>query len=285
MTASPTLDLALHLNRVRANTPLIHNITNHVSMNIMANVLLAIGASPAMAHAREEAAEFAAMADALTINIGTLSPHWVDAMEDAARAALAAGTPWVLDPVAVGATAYRREVGARLLALSPSVIRGNASEILVLADLSDQLSSPSQQSSGRGVDSTAASHSARDAAISLARRSGAVVAVTGEVDLVTDGRQVARIEGGHALMPRVTALGCSLTGVVGAWIAGTEASSTEDIFLATTAALASYAVAGELAAQTAQGPGSFSVAFLDRLYALDSNTLTQHARLEITDAS
>ncbi|MGO2132000.1 MAG: hydroxyethylthiazole kinase [Halomonas sp.] len=281
MTASPTLDLALRLSRVRANTPLIHNITNHVAMNIMANVLLAIGASPAMAHAREEAAEFAAMADALTINIGTLSPHWVDAMEDAARAALAAGTPWVLDPVAVGATAYRREVGARLLALSPSVIRGNASEILALADLSDQAN---QLSSGRGVDSTAASHSAQDAAILLARHSGAVVAVTGEVDLVTDGRQIAQIEGGHALMPRVTALGCSLTGVVGAWVAETDTGSTRDIFLATTAALASYAVAGELAAQTTKGPGSFSVAFLDKLYALDGDTLTQHARLEITDA-
>lgn len=284
MTISSTPDLALHLARVRAHSPLIHNITNHVSMSIMANVLLAIGASPAMAHAREEAAEFAAMADALTINIGTLSPHWVDAMEDAAGAALAAGTPWVLDPVAVGATAYRREVGARLLALSPSVIRGNASEILALANQANQLSQPNQQSSGRGVDSTAASHSAQDAAVSLARSSGAVVAVTGEVDLVTDGQRIAQIEGGHALMPRVTALGCSLTGVVAAWIAGIDADSTEETFLATTAALASYAVAGELAARTAQGPGSFSVAFLDTLYALNGDTLTQHARLEITDA-
>lgn len=275
MTASPTLDLTVHLNRVRTGSPLIHNITNHVAMNIMANVLLAVGASPAMVHAREEVAEFTVLADALTINIGTLSPHWVDAMEDAARAALSAATPWVLDPVAVGATFYRREVGARLLDLSPSVIRGNASEILALAN---------QPSGGRGADSTASSHSARDAAISLALSSGAVVAVTGEVDLVTDGRQIARIEGGHALMPRVTALGCSLTGVVAAWIAGAT-SDGEDTFLATTAALASYAVAGELAGKVAQGPGSFSVAFLDALYTLDGETLTQHARLEITDAS
>lgn len=279
MIPNPTLDLAMHLNRVRASSPLIHNITNHVSMSVMANVLLAIGASPAMAHAREEAAELAALANALTINIGTPSPHWVAAMEDAARAALASATPWVLDPVAVGATAYRREIGARLLELSPSVIRGNASEILALANC---------HGGGRGVDSTVASHGARDAAISLARSSGAVVAVTGEVDLVTDGRHIARIEGGHALMPRVTALGCSLTGVVGAWIAGANtdtATVTKNIFLATTAALASYGVAGELAGKLAQGPGSFSVAFLDALHALDGDALTRHARLEITDAS
>lgn len=266
--------LATRLERVRSSAPLIHNITNHVSMNIMANVLLAIGASPAMAHAREEAAEFAALSDALTLNIGTLSPHWVDAMQDAARAALASGTPWVLDPVGVGATAYRREVGARLLALSPSVIRGNASEIMALAH------PPDQQRQGRGVDSTTTSHSAESAAVSLALSSGAVVAVTGEVDLVTDGQQIARIEGGHALMPRVTALGCSLTGVVAAWVA-----TGENRWLATTAALTTYAVAGELAGQRAAGPGSFSIAFLDALYTLDADTLTQHARLEITDVA
>lgn len=280
MTASHTLDLAGHLYRVRTSSPLIHNITNHVSMNIMANVLLAVGASPAMAHAREEAAELAALANALTINIGTPSPRWVDAMQDAARAARAAATPWVLDPVAVGATTYRRDIGARLLALSPSVIRGNASEILALA-LANR---PNQHSGGRGADSTASTHSARDAAIALARRSGAVVAVTGEIDLVTDGRQIARIEGGHPLMPRITALGCSLSGVVAAWIAG-AINHSENMFLATTAALASYAVAGELAGRVAQGPGSFSVAFIDALYTLDGDTLTRHARLEITDAS
>ncbi|WP_346300848.1 hydroxyethylthiazole kinase, partial [Halomonas sp. BM-2019] len=112
---SPSLDVAAHLARVRERTPLVHNITNLVAMNTMANVLLAIGASPAMIHAREEAAEFTAIADALTVNIGTLSPHWVDAMIEAAEAARLTGKPWVLDPVAVGATAFRRETGARLL--------------------------------------------------------------------------------------------------------------------------------------------------------------------------
>ncbi|MGQ0336266.1 hydroxyethylthiazole kinase [Halomonas elongata] len=265
-----TIDLARHLNRVRETCPLVHNITNHVAMNTMANVLLALGASPAMAHAREEVEEFAALAGALTLNIGTLSPDWVDAMDAAARAANEAGTPWVLDPVAVGATTLRRKAGARLLALSPTVVRGNASEIMALAE---------QGGGGQGVDSTDTTEAAERAAVDLARRTGAVIAVTGETDLVTDGERLARVAGGHALMPRVTTLGCALTGVVGAHLA-----VAEDPFEACVAALAGYAVAGSIAGENARGPGSFAVAFLDALHALDTDTLTARARLEITHA-
>ncbi|SFT36641.1 hydroxyethylthiazole kinase [Halomonas saccharevitans] len=264
------IDPAAHLARVREIRPLVHNITNHVAMNSMANVLLAIGASPAMVHAREEAAEFTALAGALTINIGTLSPHWVEAMEAAALAAGETGRPWVLDPVAVGATRYRRETGARLLALSPTVIRGNASEIIALAG---------GAGGGRGVDSTDPAEAALAAARRLAAHTGGVVAVTGEVDLVTDGRRLARVHGGHPLMPRVTTLGCALTGVVAAFLAGAD-----DSFEATTAALAGYAVAGELAGEVARGPGSFAVAFLDALYHLDTEALTERAQLEVADA-
>ncbi|SEN30093.1 hydroxyethylthiazole kinase [Halomonas caseinilytica] len=266
-----TIDLAHHLGRVRETRPLVHNITNHVAMNTMANVLLAHGASPAMAHAREEVGEFAALAGAVTLNIGTLSPDWVNAMEDAARAATDAGTPWVLDPVAVGATALRREAGARLLALSPTAVRGNASEIMALAE---------QGRGGQGVDSTDTTEAAERAAVVLARRTGAVVAVTGETDLVTDGKRLARVAGGHALMPLVTTLGCALTGVVGAHLA-----IGEEPFDACVAALASYAVAGSIAGEHASGPGSFAVAFLDALHALDANTLTARAQLEITHAT
>nr|WP_298249337.1 hydroxyethylthiazole kinase [uncultured Halomonas sp.] len=268
-----TIDPAAHLARLRERAPLIHNITNLVAMNPMANVLLALGASPAMAHAREEAAEFAALADALTVNIGTLSPHWVAAMEEAAEAARLTGRPWVLDPVAVGATRYRREAGRRLLEHRPTVIRGNASEILALEQ---------QGSGGRGVDSSDSSDStetAEQAAISLARRTAAVVAVTGEVDLVTDGRRLARVPGGHALMPRVTTLGCALTGVVAAFLV-----DTDDPFAATAAALACYGEAGRRAGTTATGPGSFAVAFLDALYALDHDQLAILTALEVTDA-
>lgn len=266
-----SIDPAAHLARVRETRPLVHNITNHVAMNSMANVLLAIGASPAMVHAREEAAEFTALAGALTLNIGTLSPHWVEAMEAAALVAGETGRPWVLDPVAVGATRYRRETGARLLALSPDVIRGNASEIIALAG---------QAGGGRGVDSTDSADAALEAARRLARQTDAVVAVTGEMDLVTDGRRLARLAGGHPLMPRVTTLGCALTGVVAAFLAGAD-----DSFEATVAALASYAVAGELAGEVAQGPGSFAVAFLDALFHLDSEAIAERTRLEVHDAS
>ncbi|MDR5902593.1 hydroxyethylthiazole kinase [Halomonas icarae] len=264
------IDPAAHLARLRKRAPLIHNITNLVAMNPMANVLLALGASPAMVHAREEAAEFAALADALTINIGTLSPHWLDAMEEAAEAAQLAGRPWVLDPVAVGATRYRREAGQRLLERRPTVIRGNASEILALER---------QGSGGRGVDSSDPIEAAEEAAISLARRTAAVVAVTGEIDLVTDGRRLARISGGHPLMPRVTTLGCALTGVVAAFLV-----DAEDPFAATTAALACYGEAGRRAGTTATGPGSFAVAFLDALYALDHDQLVTLPTLEVSDA-
>ncbi|WP_372614104.1 hydroxyethylthiazole kinase [Halomonas sp.] len=264
------IDPATHLARVRETSPLVHNITNHVAMNSMANVLLAIGASPAMVHAREEAPEFTALAGALTINIGTLSPHWVEAMEASALAAGETGRPWVLDPVAVGATRYRRETGGRLLALSPDVIRGNASEIIALAG---------QAGGGRGVDSTDPAEAALDAARRLAMQTGGVVAVTGEVDLVTDGRRLAHVRGGHPLMPKVTTLGCALTGVVAAFLAGEERH-----FEATVAALASYAVAGELAGEVARGPGSFAVAFLDALYHLDAEALAERARLEVHDA-
>ena len=264
------IDPATHLARLRERAPLIHNITNLVAMNPMANVLLALGASPAMVHAREEAAEFATLADALTVNIGTLSPQWVAAMEEAAEAARLAGKPWVLDPVAVGATAYRRAAGQRLLERRPTVIRGNASEILALE---------AGGAGGRGVDSSDPVEAAEQAAVALARRLDAVVAVTGEVDRVTDGRRLARIPGGHALMPRVTTLGCALTGVVAAFLVGAE-----DPFAATVAALACYGEAGRQAGAVAAGPGSFAVAFLDALHALDSQQLSDLPPLEVTDA-
>lgn len=260
MTTPPTA-----LEAMRAGAPLIHNITNYVSMNVMANVLLAAGASPAMIHAREEAAEFAAIASALTINIGTLSPPWVAAMEEAAAAAVVAGRPWVLDPVAAGATGYRREVSARLLALKPTVIRGNASEVLALA---------ASGGTGKGVDSADNVDEAQQAAKALCGLTGGVVAVTGSVDYVTDGTREAHIANGHEIMPKVTALGCSLTGIVAAF-----AATTSDPFDATVAALAFYGLAGERAAQQADGPGSFAVHFVDTLSTITPDELASGAQI------
>ncbi|OOY17458.1 hydroxyethylthiazole kinase [Thioclava sp. DLFJ4-1] len=258
-------DPGQYLATMRQTAPLVHNITNYVAMNVMANVLLASGASPAMVHAREEAAEFAGIAQALSINIGTVSPPWAEAMEAAATVARAKDIPWVLDPVAVGATGYRRALGARLVELRPTVIRGNASEILALAG---------EAGAGKGADATESVATAEGAARALARHSGAVVAVTGAVDFVTDGERAARVANGHAMMPRVTALGCSLTGVVAAFLAG------QPRFEAVIAALAYFGLAGERAGATAQGPGSFQVAFLDALHAIDADTLTAGARIE-----
>ena len=255
----------IYLDRMRADAPLIHNIANYVSMNVMANVLLAAGASPAMIHAREEAAEFASIASALTVNIGTLSPDWVEAMVQAASAARTNGTLWVLDPVAAGATAYRRRVSADLLELKPDIVRGNASEIMALAGLAGQ---------GKGVDSGDDVAAARNAAAQVSRMTGGITIVTGPRDLLTDGSRWAEVANGHSLMPQVTALGCSLTGIVAAFAAGAE-----DRFSASTAALAYYGLSGERAAEGANGPGSFAVRFLDALAGIDGQTLTARARI------
>lgn len=256
----------LRLDQMRAAAPLVQCITNYVAMDIAANVLLAAGASPAMVHAEEEAGAFAAIAGALTVNIGTLSADWLTGMHAAVRGAEASGRPWVLDPVAHYATAFRRDAVASLVALRPTVIRGNASEIIALSG---------GQSAGKGVDAGDAVEHAEAAATALARQHGTVVAVTGPTDFVTDGRQAARITGGSPLMPQITALGCSLTCLVGAFLAMDPA----DPFASTVAALATFAAAGEAAGRQAQGPGSFAWRFLDQLAALDGAALDAGSRV------
>ncbi|MEM7498798.1 MAG: hydroxyethylthiazole kinase [Pseudomonadota bacterium] len=262
--------LAAALDTMRSAAPLVHNITNYVAMNLQANVLLAAGASPAMIHAREEAAEFAAIASALTINIGTLEPAWLDAMLWSAEAARDAGRPWVLDPVAVGATTYRRQAGGVLLARRPRAIRANASEVIALAGIGQ----PSADGGGRGVDATDGVAAAEEAARDLARRSGAVVAVTGAEDYVTDGTRAVLVHGGDPMMPRVTAMGCSLSGLCGAFLA-----AVDDPFDAVTAACALFAVAGARAGCAAAGPGSFQMAFLDQLHMIAPEDLADEARV------
>jgi hydroxyethylthiazole kinase len=273
MTASMTASVpspltpGARLARIRAERPLVQMIANYVSMDVAANALLALGASPAMVHAREEAAEFARLSGALVVNIGTLSAPWVEAMHLAAAAARAAKIPWALDPVGVGATKFRNETALALLAHKPTLIRGNASEILALARLSGAVSGAG--GGPKGVDSADPTEAAVEAAQALARATGAVVAATGAFDVVADATRVARIHGGDALMTRVTALGCALTGVAGAFLA-----QGGDPFGASVAALAYYKLAGARAASQAQGPGSFRVAFLDALAGLLSEDET-----------
>ncbi|MDO9379750.1 MAG: hydroxyethylthiazole kinase [Nocardioidaceae bacterium] len=254
---------------VRARTPLVQCLTNYVSMDVAANVLLAAGASPAMVHDRREAGEFAALAAAVVVNIGTPSPPWVEGMTDAASVAHDRGTPWVLDPVAVGATAYRRETVAALMEHRPTVVRGNASEVLAIA---------TQQSHGRGVD---ADGDLGDVAVAvdLARSTGLVVAVTGAVDVVTDGRRVAHVHGGDPRMPQITALGCSASALVGAFCA-VEA----DPFEATVAALGILAAAGGRAGARAHGPGSLRWMLVDELSTIDADALASHLRVVVDEA-
>jgi hydroxyethylthiazole kinase len=244
----------------------VHNITNYVVMNNTANALLALGASPAMVHANEEVEEFVAISSALVINIGTLSPAWVTAMEKAARAANARGIPWVLDPVGAGATAYRTRTSDALAQLQPACIRGNASEIMALAGTAGART--------KGVDSSRGSADALDASRQLAQTAGAVVAVTGATDYVTDGKQLISLANGHPLMAKVTGLGCTATALVGAALA-----VEKDRLAAAAAGLSFLAIAGEIAAEKSSGPGSLQLHLLDALHQLDATTIQRRLRI------
>lgn len=253
------------LDLVRSRRPLVHNITNYVAMAVSANVLLSLGASPAMVHAAEEVEEFAGIADALVINIGTLSTPWIAAMRLAAATATRLGKPWVLDPVAAGATRLRTETALGLLGLRPSIVRGNAGEILALAGA---YGASADTPALKGVDSLADADDAVEAAMALARSTGAVVAVTGATDYVTDGRRLVAIEGGHDLMPLSTALGCSLSAVTGAFAA------VAPPFEAAVAALATYAAAGSIAGERCPGgAGHLPAELCDALLRLDGADL------------
>jgi len=241
-----------------AGTPLVHCLTNTVVQTITANALLAVGAAPAMVDAPEEAAGFAAVASAVLVNVGTVNARTAEAMRLAARAAGEAGTPWVLDPVAVGGLAFRTALAAELVELRPTVVRGNASEVLALAGAG---------AGGRGVDSTHSTDDAIEAAGELARRTGGVVAVSGAVDVLTDGTTTVRVGGGHVLLTRTTGAGCALGAITAAYVAATGSPLAGAV-----AAHAHVALAAERAAAAA-GPGSFAIAWLDALDAVSPDDL------------
>lgn len=257
------------LSKIRAQAPLVHNITNYVVMNSTANALLALGASPLMAHAVEEVGDMVRLSRALVINIGTLSAAWVETMTVASRVAEEQGIPVVLDPVGCGATAYRTKVALDLIAAArPSVIRGNASEIRALARCAGGT---------KGVDSVHSPDEVLDEAVALARSLGCVVSVSGPADLVVCGDRVARVQNGHPLMTRVTGMGCTASAVTGAFLA-----VEPDAFEAALQAMVTMGVAGELAAGKAAGPGSFQVHFLYVLHALRDDDLGQLVRVART---
>ncbi|MFC8193463.1 hydroxyethylthiazole kinase [Cellulomonas sp. NPDC057328] len=260
----PPEDLAaragLALDDLRARTPLVQCLTNEVTTNLVANALLAIGASPAMASAPGEAEELAAVAGAVLVNLGTLGPDQRAAVAPTVAVAAGAGTPWVLDPVAVGVLSVRTRLAARLVAERPAVVRGNASEVRALAGLT---------TAGRGVDAGDEVDAAAEAADALALRTGGAVAVSGPVDLVTDGRTRVRLAVGDRLLTTVTGAGCALGGLVAAFAAVT------DPLTAGAGASTALGVAAERAAQVARGPGSFVPALLDELHALTGADLAE----------
>jgi hydroxyethylthiazole kinase len=257
------------LEAVRSRAPLVQCITNSVVQNVTANVLLALGASAAMVDVPSEAGPFARVADALLVNTGTPHADPRAASVEAARAAAEHGTPWVLDPVAVGSLQVRTALARELLGIGPTVLRGNASEVLAL--LGDS-------AGGRGVDSTAGTDDARASAVDAAGRLVGAVAVSGPVDLVsgTGGSgTVVRITNGTELLTRITGGGCAL----GAVIAAFTSVAPDDPLAATVAGTAVHTIAAELAARDAGGPGTFQPLFLDRLASLTPADVVATARI------
>ena len=258
------------IRRLKERTPLVHNITNYVVMNWTANTLLALGASPIMAHAEEEVETMTEISNALVINIGTLSKHWMQSMIKACVKANQSGTPWVLDPVGIGATHYRKEAVQKLLsAAKPSVIRGNASEILELAGM---------ENSSKGVDSMTGTNEAKSAAKLLAEQHDCTIVISGETDWIVSNNSALALGNGSPLMAKVTGMGCAATAVIGAFL-GTETNA----FLAASHAMATMGIAGQMAATTSQGPGSFAPNFLDSLHSILENNSVP--KIEIKDAT
>ena len=250
---------------LREQGPLVQCLTNIVVAPFTANVLLAVGAAPAMVDVPQEAGLFAGIAGAVLINLGTPYGATAGPMLEAARAAVDAGTPWVLDPVAVGALPVRTALARELLAIGPTVVRGNASEVLGLAG---------SGAGGRGVDASDDAQAALPAARDLLARGAAAVAVSGPVDAVVAAGRFVQVTGGSTLMTRVTGVGCALGALTAA-----ACAVTEDPLLAAVAATTGLCAAAELAAASARGPGSFAVHLLDELSLLTGDRLAERVRL------
>ncbi len=258
--------IAEALTRIRQEKPLLHHITNLVVMNDTANVTLHVGALPVMAHAAEEVAEMTALAGALVLNPGTLTPAWVESMLIAGRKANERGIPIVLDPVGAGATTLRTETNLRLLdELQIAVVRGNSGEIGALSGAGGIV---------KGVESVEGVSDPVEVAQSMARAHGVVVAITGKRDVIADGKRVLGVDNGHQWLTTITGTGCMATTMVAAF-----AAVERDYLVAAAGALACFGLAAEQAAEKAHGPASFKVALFDQLYNLTPEELAQGARI------
>ena len=267
-----TKNAAAMLKELRVKVPLVHNITNYVTVNDCANAVLAIGASPIMADDIAEAGDIASIASALVINIGTLNQRTIASMIDAGKRANQAGVPVVLDPVGAGASKLRNETTQKLLAeVKLAVLRGNLSEVSFVAGL---------EVSTKGVDTSEADN--RNDAVSIAnevaKKLGCVVAITGAVDTISDGENVAKIHNGHAMLSKVTGTGCMTSALVGSWCGACGG----DYFTAAVGGVASMGISGEIAYEKAgkEGTGSFHMAIIDALSQLDAGQFAERAKVD-----
>ena len=256
------------LQAIKNTSPLVHNITNFVVMEQTANCLLAIGAAPVMAHALEEVQDMARIASSVVLNLGTLSPKWVDAMHLAQQMANTRNIPVILDPVGAGATPYRTASALSLLNTGRvTAIRGNAAEIAALSGRGNLT---------RGVDSHIDASEHYLTAQELARTHGATIWMSGKTDVITDGESLVLVHNGHPLMSKVTGMGCTATAVLGAFLA-----INSDCLMACVHAAILMGIAGEIASQNAEGPGSFKLAFTDALFQIDKSHIEERMHAEI----
>ncbi len=265
-------EMARAVDEVRKKNPVAPSITNTVTQDFVANAQLAVGGSAAMLYLADECEAMAKIAPALYINMGTAMPFYAETLPRAARALHENKKPWVLDPVGIGLSELRMKILVQLKEFKPTIIRGNASEIIALAKLW-QLIEDSQGGKVRGVDSTEKVSSAKAAAISLAKFTGGAVAVSGEEDFVTDGKEEIICAGGSEFFTKITGSGCALGGVMAVY------SAVTNPFVAALTATTIFNQAGTAAAANANAPASFKVNFLDELYKLNGEIVARNFRV------
>lgn len=268
--------IAETVDKARVEKPLAPSITNTVTVNLVANAQLAVGGSAAMIYMPDEAVAMADIGGAMYINVGTILPIYAETLPGVAKALHDFKKPWVVDPVGFGMGTIRMDCLKIFKEYKPSIIRGNASEVIGLAKLWG-LVAADDSAGPRGVDSVDTVQSAREAAVAIARHTGGAVAVSGQVDLVTDGKQVAYAYGGSHFMEKITGAGCSLGGVCAVYAAVAEP------FIAALSATLMYNLAGSVAERLAKGPASFQMDFIDNMY-MATGSMVSTAKFEVEEA-
>ena len=264
--------MARAVEDVRTKNPLAPSITNTVTQDFVANAQLAVGGSAAMLYLVDECEAMANVAPAFYINMGTAMPFYAETLPRTARALFANQKPWVLDPVGIGLSEMRTQILTQLKIYKPSIVRGNASEIIALAKLWGLLNT-SETESFYGVDSKEKVSAAKDAAIALAKFTGGAVAVSGEEDLVTDGTEKIICAGGSELFTKITGSGCALGGVMAIFL------TVATPFIAALTATTMFNLAGTKAAAEFNAPASFKINFLDNLYELTAQEVSENFRV------